>query len=85
VITVGYGDLSPRTKEERLLACFLMIIGVLFYSLFIGFVSSLINDMDVINQRFNHKLNTLSRLQKDYTLPISFVKKLKKAIKYENK
>lgn len=62
-----------------------MIIGVLFYSIFIGFVSSLINDMDVINQRFNHKLNILSRLQKDYTLPISFVKKLKKAIKYENK
>lgn len=85
VITVGYGDLAPKTTGERLMACFLIITGVVFYSLFIGFVSSLINDVENMNQRFNHKLHTLYRLQKEYSLPVFFTKKLLNAIKYQNK
>jgi len=85
VITVGYGELAPKTSEERLLACFLMVFGVVFYSLFIGFVSSLINDVERMNQRFNQKLHTLYRLKNEFSLPVFFTKKLLTAIKFQNK
>jgi len=85
VVTVGYGDLAPKTTEERLMACFLIVFGVVFYSLFIGFVSSLINDVETMNQKFNERLHTLYRLKKDYALPVFFTKKLLTAIKYQNK
>ena len=30
--TVGYGDVTPQTDEERIFCIFAMIIGVAFYS-----------------------------------------------------
>ncbi len=84
VITVGYGELAPKTSEERLLACILMFFGVIFYSLFIGFVSLLINDVERMNHKFNQRLNVLYRLNKKFSLPVPLLKKLLTAIKSKN-
>jgi hypothetical protein len=85
VVTVGYGDLSPVTVRERSLICIWMIVGVLFYSLFVGFLSSLLSDLEIQSQRYSHKIHMLSKLKKEYNLSAAFTKKLKNAIKYENK
>lgn len=85
VVTVGYGDMTPLIYEERLIACFFMVIGVLFYSVFIGFLSSLVSDIENLSQKFSYKLSVLNKIKNEYGLSISFTKQLICAIKYENK
>lgn len=36
ITTVGYGDLTPYTDKERIIAILLMFFGTGFYSIFIG-------------------------------------------------
>ena len=59
VITVGYGDIGAETTQEQLLAIFAMFIGVIFFSLIIGSLTSLITDSDIKKKKFDQKLNQL--------------------------
>ena len=34
--TIGFGDLSPSTYYERLIACFILLIGVALFSFVMG-------------------------------------------------
>jgi hypothetical protein len=85
VVTVGYGDMTPMIYEERLIACFFMVIGVLFYSVFIGFLSSLVSDIETLSQKFSYKMRILTKIKNEYGLSLTFTKQLITAIKYENK
>lgn len=42
ITTVGYGDISAKNTEERILASFIMIIGVIAFSFSTGSLSSII-------------------------------------------
>ena len=44
--TVGFGDISGGTDAERLIAMMWMMVGVMFYSLTVGSISSVINAWD---------------------------------------
>ena len=56
VTTVGYGDLYPVTTEGKIIASFLMIIGIIVLGLFIStlgssFVETWIDKKERINKR----------------------------------
>jgi len=48
ITTVGYGDISGTNTTERIICCFLMIMGVLFFSFSSGTLSSMIANIDSV-------------------------------------
>jgi voltage-gated potassium channel Kch len=44
--TVGYGDITPKTTAEIILAILMMITGVSLYAFAVGNVVSIVNDLD---------------------------------------
>jgi len=47
VATVGYGDISPYTTEERIFCIILMLVGVSSFTFVSGALSSLISNYDL--------------------------------------
>lgn len=81
--TVGYGDIVPVTKSERVFCLVIMLFGVFMYSYTIG---SLINIMATANRRQN-KLQKRMKTLEDFTQEIKINKvllvKLKRALRYD--
>lgn len=46
IVTVGYGDITAINAGEKILACFLMIFGVVAFSFATGALSSIISNID---------------------------------------
>ena len=46
IATVGYGDITATNTPERIVACIIMIIGVLAFSFSTGSLSSIIHSVD---------------------------------------
>ena len=46
ITTVGYGDISATNTSERILACIIMVIGVIAFSFSTGSLSSIIQNVD---------------------------------------
>lgn len=44
--TVGYGDITPKTRLEIMLAIGMMIVGALLYAFVVGNVVSILNQLD---------------------------------------
>jgi CRP-like cAMP-binding protein len=57
--TVGYGDITPASDNERLYAMLAMIIGGSFYGYMIGCMTSVITDMDIDTRAFNERMEML--------------------------
>ena len=47
--TIGYGDITPGTNIERLVACVWMLVGVGFYSFTIGSMTTVLGNIDTKN------------------------------------
>ena len=83
VITVGYGDIPNNTATEHILSIIAMFAGVIFFSLTIGSLTSIISDMDTKNAEYERKLNILLKIKKDYDVSEEFMLNLQKCVKYE--
>lgn len=46
ITTVGYGDISATNTTERIVACIIMVIGVIAFSFSTGALSSIISNAD---------------------------------------
>jgi hypothetical protein len=80
ITTVGYGDISAYTIDERILSLILMLFGVVFYSFVIGTLSSVITQMDSRNNKLQTKLSAISSYAKHSKLPKDLTNRLRKYI-----
>ena len=64
ITTVGYGDISATNTAERIVACFIMVIGVIAFSFSTGALSSLISDEDSRLVVYRQKLDVIKALRK---------------------
>jgi len=46
LVTVGYGDITAYSKEEKLFSIALMLLGVVSFSLSTGTIASIISSYD---------------------------------------
>ena len=46
LVTVGYGDITPYSVEEKTLCIFLMLIGIVSFSFATGTLASIITSID---------------------------------------
>jgi len=44
--TIGYGDITPSTNAERLVSCFMMLVGALFYAFVISSVTDIVGEIN---------------------------------------
>ena len=77
ITTVGYGDIAGVTTVEKVFCIFIMLIGVIAFSFFSGSLASIIQNYDISNAKFQDKLESLNRIQKNYLLPLDLYMKLK--------
>ena len=84
IITVGYGDITPKNTNERLMACFLMFCGAFFYSLTIGNLTSSLNNVDSNNSFIYDKKLKLLNIRNQYHVPFDLYKRIQKSISVKN-
>lgn len=83
MITVGYGDIGAINIIEQLLAICVMFVGVMFFSLTIGSLTSLISDMDTKNTVYEKKMNALISIKSTYGINEKLFNKLQLILKYD--
>lgn len=74
--TVGYGDVRAVRNDERIVAIIWMVFGVGFYAYIIGYIQTILNEIDVRAYHMQIKLDTLLEFSKRNRIP----DKLEKAI-----
>ncbi|KAF0714357.1 hypothetical protein AaE_011592 [Aphanomyces astaci] len=57
--TVGYGDITPKTKTELIIAMFVMIIGVSMFGYVIGNITSLVDNINASGRMQSQHITTL--------------------------
>ena len=63
LFTIGYGDtvVPSRSTAEVIMACIFVIFGVFGYGLIIANMTSVLSNLDVVNMRFRHEMDNLSK------------------------
>ena len=69
ITTVGYGDISGTNNYERLFASFVMVVGVILFSIANGALASIISSLDGQSGEYEDKLNTLILAHKEFEFP----------------
>merc|ERR1719456_2094072 len=57
--TVGFGDITPVSDEERAYAMWAMVVGGAFYGYIIGSVTSIVSDMDRNYRAFYDRMDLI--------------------------
>jgi len=84
ILTVGYGDILPFSKAEKLICIFLMVFGVISFSFATGTLSSLITSIDDRDSMQKQKIVTLNQLKASYKLDVKIFNKLVRNINYDH-
>ena len=84
VLTVGYGDITAISLQEKLLCILLMLIGVLSFSFATGALSSIISNYDSTEAKLKEKISTLNSIQSEYKIELSLYNKCVKTVHYDH-
>ena len=69
ITTVGYGDITPVTRLERLYAIFAMLMGLGFFCFLIGNIARLLSKKDPAREHYLDNMEKLSVAVKYRSLP----------------
>jgi hypothetical protein len=78
--TVGYGDISALTYNEKVVSIMLMVFGCAVYSYLIGNLQGFLNEIDVKHYLLTNKLDTLLEFSKNVDLPDELLKNITRYI-----
>jgi Ion channel len=84
LVTVGYGDITAVSMPEKLMCIFLMILGVVSFSIMTGALSSIIASYDSREALLKEKISTLNQISHEYKIDIDLFNKLAKTIRYDH-
>ena len=71
VLTVGFGDVTPQTIQERAFATVSMFIGALFFGYIIASMSNLVSTLDVNKRAVGEKMDAVTSYMNKRKLPRS--------------
>jgi voltage-gated potassium channel len=63
ITTVGYGDITCSSPEERIFQIILLAIGSIFYSYIVSTISNFIKDDSNAKIKYNNELNILENIR----------------------
>lgn len=79
--TVGFGDINAFTVAEMVLVIFWMLLGIAFYSILVGTLSSVISTLDIKASLVNARMSEVEKFSQDFKIPSNIVKKMKNFIR----
>lgn len=59
--TIGYGDISPVTSAERIVACIMMLVGAGIYAYVVGSITSTVQTMEAGTRRYQELMDQLNQ------------------------
>lgn len=65
---MGYGDVGAESIPEKCLAIVAMFAGVIFFSLMVGSLTSLLSDLDKKNSIYEDKIKILDTIVRQYSV-----------------
>ncbi|CAD8102523.1 unnamed protein product [Paramecium sonneborni] len=80
--TVGYGDIHSFSSAEMIITIFLMIVGVGFYSLIIGLLSSILSQIDYKGHKLQQQQAILNEFCVEKKISLNLREKLKETLEY---
>ena len=80
MITVGYGDIGANTVGERLMAIVAMFAGVIFFSLTISFINSLLSEIDLKRSTETKKMEILNEVRYISDMSDELFRKVRKKV-----
>ena len=84
VTTVGYGDFSASTFNEKIICIGMMVSGVIAFSMASAALTNYIDRQEQSSDRFEVKMAVLDRLQKTHYLPHQLYSRIKKNIEFNH-
>ena len=78
ITTVGYGDITASSYGEYWFSSFIMIIGVISFSLANGSLSLILSQIDTKDAILQEKLIVLNKIRSNFELPLDLYVKCKK-------
>lgn len=82
MVTVGYGDITPKTNVEIIVCLFWMIIGIGFYTFTIGSLSTFLMSIDTRESILTAKIGAVQELSRETSMSKSTKSKIMLAIRY---
>jgi CRP-like cAMP-binding protein len=76
--TIGYGDLTPKTDEERGYIIVVMLLGGAVYAYAVGSVCSIVANMDPLKNEFKNDMDDLNDYMSACKLPKDLRDRLRK-------
>ena len=67
--TVGYGDITPSTSNERLYTIFSMIVACGVFAWIMGSIGSFVRRGDVIIQEFKEEMTKINQFMIAHNVP----------------
>jgi len=63
IVTVGYGDVTPKNDAERIFCVILMLIGVISFSFLTSTLTSIITTIDANEAILEEKVSAINALK----------------------
>lgn len=83
IATVGYGDVGPTTTIERIYVIFLMIIGVLFFTMLSGALASILTAYDNHTAELKEKLLYLNQIKVKNKISENLYQNIRSALNHD--
>ena len=83
ITTVGYGDISGTNNAERVFCAIIMLFGVIAFSFANGSLTSIIQNVDTSNAKYEQQVTMLNEIYKEYCLPLELHNRIKKTLGYK--
>lgn len=83
ITTVGYGDISAHTTEERVYCILLMITGVIAFSFSSGALGSLLSSYDTSQKKLLAQMDILKKIQSKYEIKMKLSYKIQSSLYYD--
>ncbi len=77
IMTIGYGDITPKTNPQIIFTIGVQIFGAGFYGYLIGNLASLLANIDLIRTQFREKLDKIMAFVKYNHIPGPLQKKVR--------
>ena len=84
ITTVGYGDISATTTQERIIAIFIMITGVISFSYATGTLSAILSNYDNAQKIFKEQMAIINNLDKKFALGQKLYLELKRTAAFQS-
>lgn len=80
--TVGYGDIVPRTTQERVFVTCAMIISCCTFAYMIGSIGSVVQKQNLESDKYRERVIILNQYMRQKTLPLDLQFRVRRFLEY---